>query len=260
MALPDTICYEYPFSKTARLFLRFEQLMSRFDAYTQHLSLRETESSIQVLLDLFDLTSRVDLKGDVLREFDRLKVSLEKRLTAATETDERSLLEQQKQRLQELTSHVNRLGGQVVAHLVNHDFFNAIRQRNSIPGGLNSFDLPLYHYWLRLPLSQRQDELQKWIAPFEHLNVAVATVLALIRNNNPIEALCAEHGYYERALDTAAPVQMIRLWLPTDAACFPEISGGKHRLSIRFFEPLEFSKRPRQDESRIKFELMNCTL
>ncbi len=259
MAATDRICYEYPFSKTARLFMRFEQLMSRFDVFSAQVNVWEAESAIQVLLDLFDLTSRVDLKGDVLREFDRLKVSLDKRMATADEA-QLAHLQQQKQRLQELTSHVNRLGGQLVSHLVNHEFFNAIRQRNSIPGGLNSFDLPLYHFWLSLPLAQRQQELQRWIAPFEHIHLAVATVLALIRTNNPIESLHSEHGYYERSLDTLNTLQMIRLWLPTEAKCFPEVSGGKQRLSIRFFEPEDFGKRPRQTNRPLDFELMSCTL
>jgi cell division protein ZapD len=46
--------------------------------------------------------------------------------------------------------------------------------------------------------------------------------------------------------------------LPIDHACYPEINGGKHRFTIRFFEHPVPAERPLQTNHDVAFELACC--
>ena len=53
--------------------------------------------------------------------------------------------------------------------------------------------------------------------------------------------------------------QMVRIRLPKDLPCIPEISANKYALNIRFTAQ-EGSQRPRTVETDVEFELTFCNL
>ena len=59
-------------------------------------------------------------------------------------------------------------------------------------------------------------------------------------------------------LDTAAPCHLIRVMLADDAACYPEISGSKHRFTVRFLELPDLDARPAQTRDDVPFRLVCC--
>ena len=71
----------------------------------------------------------------------------------------------------------------------------------------------------------------------------------------------AENGFFQKILDTKLTYQLIQLWVPKTESVIPEISVGKHRLTIRFLD-IDYEKRPQQTKKTIAFEMTQivCTL
>lgn len=256
--MPNNITYEQPLSERIRLFMRFEQLMHRFKATANNLSVHDTHSATLILLELYALTSRIDLKADVIREIERIIVNLEKLGMIKSIDQQRlgSIVDKLREELSKLHTSSGPLGG----HLKEHELFNMLRQRDSVPGGINSFDLPQYHYWLCNPAEQRQQQLLNWIMPYEILNHPISLLLTLIRESSGKKIILAKQGFFKQTLDTRHPHLMLRIWLPKDSDFYPEVSSGKHRFNIRFLELKDLSTRPQQTQEDVSFELMCCSL
>lgn len=141
----------------------------------------------------------------------------------------------------------------------NNEFLSSIKQRNHIAGGACDFDLPAYHFWLSQPEEKRVMDIQSWMEPFEPIQQSVNLILRLIRDSAQTSQEVAEAGFFQKSLDANSCCQMIRVTLEGDTACFAEISGGKHRFTIRFMQS-GFSDRPTQTDQDIPFKLTCCML
>ncbi|MDD5216280.1 MAG: cell division protein ZapD, partial [Methylococcales bacterium] len=59
-------------------------------------------------------------------------------------------------------------------------------------------------------------------------------------------------------LDTNLPNQLLRVSVDAEQPYFVEISGGKHRCTIRFMQPSPNGQRPIQATQDVPFTLMRC--
>lgn len=70
---PYMIGYEQPLNEKIRLFMRLELLMGRFQ---YHISTdpkpEDTVAALHLLLDLYNLSARLDVKSEILKEIDRM--------------------------------------------------------------------------------------------------------------------------------------------------------------------------------------------
>ena len=81
----------------------------------------------------------------------------------------------------------------------------------------------------------------------------------MIRNSaRPTQEKMTE-GMFQQSLDTTEAYQLIRIGLPITPAYFAEISGGKHRFTIRFMEP-DPQGRARPVMTDVPFLLTCCML
>jgi cell division protein ZapD len=62
---------------------------------------------------------------------------------------------------------------------------------------------------------------------------------------------------FQRTLKSSAPAQMVRVGLARNSSVFTEISGNKHRFSVRFLETVDNGK-PKQTKEDIAFQLTAC--
>jgi len=141
-----------------------------------------------------------------------------------------------------------------------NELFNAVRQRSSIPAGTCDFDLPGYHHWLQRPDIERRGDLESWQSSFDGLMEAVALCLKLVRESGVSSHEHAPGGLFQRALETATPCQMVRFMLPASSRCFPEISAGRHRFTIRFMTQSPAAERPQQMQDDVDFRLVCCVI
>jgi cell division protein ZapD len=254
----DTITYEQPLLERMRLFMRIEELMHRFRFSLEGKSGWETHCALTTLIEILDLTNRVDLKRELMKELERQIANLSRLVSEPSVDQDRlnRIIDQQRALIEE----IHTINGQLDQHIKANDLFGSIRQRNAIPGGTCDFDLPAYHYWLARPASERRELLHTCSRPFQEINEAVGLVLKLIRNSAEPRTTVAPRGFYEQALDSSVPWQMIRITLPSDTPCYPEISAGRQRFSVRFLKPGDMTQRARQCEQDITFELACCAL
>jgi cell division protein ZapD len=151
--------------------------------------------------------------------------------------------------------------GPLGAQLRDNEFIKAVTQRSAIPGGTCTFDMPQYHYWLQLPEDVRVNELASWFNSLLPLKQAVSLLVELIRTSSSPESRVAHQGFYQQALDTKAPVQLLRVTLPYSDGMIAEISGGKHRFSVRFMHVKDgITKRPVQVLQDVAFDLSICIM
>jgi cell division protein ZapD len=251
----NTVVYEHPLNERIRTFLRLEHLFSRIYFFLPQDEQWATRSALDGLLDILAITARADIKTEILKELDRhatILARIGKQPGVDTSTLSRVLEE-----LEQVADKVYKLGGQIAQPLRENDFIKTIIQRNSIPGGTCNFDVPQFHHWLCQPHPLRHREMQQWLADLEPIRDAINLLLSLARGSTTPRAIRAEEGFYQDTLDAQAPVQMVRIELDASTDLFPEISGHKHRFSIRFLEAND-TERPVKSERDVDFLLTCC--
>jgi cell division protein ZapD len=209
------------------------------------------------LFELLTIFGRGDLKTEAIKELERLQTNL-LRLSEYPNVN-RERLGELLQQIENLTGTLRASNMQLGQHLKDNDFLHSIRKRSTIPGGSCDFDLPDYHYWLKLPAERRISDLENWFQDFDSIRNTTELVLQLIRNSTPSTSQVAKKGLYQQNLDTNIPYQMVRVLLPPDTYCFPEISGGKHRFSVRFMD-FTIDKQTHPVEEDVYFDLCCCAI
>jgi len=136
----------------------------------------------------------------------------------------------------------------------------SFKQRISIPGGTCNFDLPRLHYWLNQPAIKRKQDLSKWFCDLAPIKKSTYLTLDMIRNSTNPTRETAESGFYQKPIESNLSCQLIRVFLPSTSLYYPEISGGKHRFTIRFMEEIATDTRPVQTRNDVDFELHCCIL
>ena len=251
------ITYEQPLNERIRQFLRLEHLFQQAQHTLQGESAWESRSSLSCLTDILEILSRNDIKTDVLKFLERIQTNLSQlRDSSAVDRDRLNLI------LSELEQHYSQLHaikGNLAQNLKDHHLISSLLQRSSVAAGVNSFDIPLFHYWLQQPAEARIATLQQWYDTLDVLHQPVSLVLELIRKSaEPVTEL-AEQGFFQQALDSNRTYQLIRVTMAIDTPYFAEISGGRHRISIRFLQAQD-SERPTQSQENIPFQLSCCAL
>jgi cell division protein ZapD len=253
----NIITYEQPLNERIRTFLRLEFLFQQANHGLQHRSPWDTRASLTNLIEILNVFGRTDLKTEVIKELERLTAILS-RLEANPDVDS-TKLNVIMDKIDLLVDRLHSYQGQVGQELKDNEFLTAIKQRSSIPGGTCDFDLPVYHYWLKHAAEERDAQMRRWLSAFDTFRTAIDLVLRLVRESASIKQETASGGFYQQSLDTGTPYQLIRVSLPVDVDCFAEISGGKHRFTVRFMEMNGFD-RPFQTNRDVAFTLNCCAI
>lgn len=251
------IIYEQPLLEKIRIFLRLEQLVKRFNFHIQDHPAQSSESAIGLLLELYNLSARLDLKSEILKEIDRQAIVIQQRrsqgqVDAVTQDD---VLES----LSEASARLYALQGPLGQRLKNHSFFTVLHQRSSLPGGINGFDIPLYQYWLSKPIEARLKDLHYWVEPYQTANNAIQIIMLLIRGCNFGEMTVAKGGFYQSTLDLKTSYQLLRIEIPNDVDYYPEVSAGRQRFSVRFVSIQDMEERGKQVMEDVDFKLTLCS-
>lgn len=248
--------YEQPLNERIRTFLRLEKLFQQFAFHVRHGSEWNHPIAIEAITELINFTSRSDIKLETLKELERQYARLE-RLTKRPQIDLQqlsTLLKNIENRIQDLkTNH-----GQIGQELLQVELLNSIRQKSSLPGCICSFDLPVFTFWLNHPEPVRKKHLEQWFEPFKILDRSVQLILDVLRHSVEDTDENAHGGFFQKAMDTNQAVQLLRIAVDERSDCYPEISAGKHRFSVRFMSNKNPSSRPEQCQHDISFKLWMC--
>jgi cell division protein ZapD len=256
--LTDNIIYEQPLNERIRTFLRLEFLFSRIDIAMSGSSEQHNRDAIDSLLQVLSVFERSDLKSEIIKELERLIATLSA-LENAPGVDRKALDDLLSELDQVLDSlHVKKTA--IGQELRDNTFLYSIRQRSIIPGGTCDFDLPSYHFWLKhTSESSRKHQLNVWLEEFSGARAAINTTLHLVRESTHFVPTTAVSAFYQHSLDSNQPNQLIRVQIPRDAPYYPEISGGKHRFTVRFIQ-FDLAERSQQSTDDIVFSLSCCAM
>jgi cell division protein ZapD len=143
--------------------------------------------------------------------------------------------------------------------LRTNEWLMSIKQRAGIPGGVCEFDVPSYHYWLGLGEERRKEDLKNWLNPLVPMHDAIVIILRILRGSGSTSKLIAPNGAYQQMLGGIKPAQMLKIDIPDNVQCFPEVSANKYAINIRF-NILDFTQKPQKYDEDVNFSLTLCNL
>lgn len=254
----ETITYEQPLNERIRSFLRLEKLFQQFSYHIKQESPWNNNCCLDALLELLGFTTRSDIKLEVIKELERQHTRLES-LSKRPQVDHSqldSILRNLKSRIDEMQQG----SGQIGKELQNIDIMNAIKQKMNLPGVICDFDLPAFRFWQNREGAIRTQHLQAWFEPFRNLDRSVQLILDVVRHSAEESSETAEGGFFQKSLDSNQSIMLIRIILPQGSDYYPEISGGKHRFSVRFLKHDDPANRPEQVSRDVDFKLQMCSI
>jgi len=227
------ITYEQPLNEHIRLCLRLEQLFTALHYHLKDSSSHGSRLAVETLLKIVDVADRPDLKTKLLQTLTQQAAALSQ-LEQAPQVD--------RQKLHEILHNLDRLidalhhnnATKMGETLRQHPFLKQIRLQLYNPAGVCNFNVPAFALWLHQPDSKRANDLNEWIQGFALLEEIISTILSLTRDSSPTQNVTANNVFYQQTMDPSLQWQMVRIIVKTEFSVYPEISVGKHRLSIRF--------------------------
>lgn len=255
--MSDQITFEHPLNEKSRILLRLSHL---FEQCCHHLEIDtewDSRAAIDCQINITSILSRADIKSELIKQLKNYDEYLNS--ISSVPGIDRGKLQNILQQLAKASQRVVNIEGQLGQQVRNNEFINSIIQRSSIPGGTFDFDLPEYHHWLNKPFQYRQQHLQAWQNELTPIRETIDLLLNMIRGSVPAEKKLAESGFFQQSLSGYRSPQLIRVSLHKDNDLFAEISGGKHRFSIRFLHS-KINHPPKQSDQNIAFNLAICAL
>lgn len=256
--MPNKFIYEQPLNERIRSFLRLEFLFRQVRHHLDGSTEWDSRSSLSSLLEIMTIFGRSDLKSEVMKELERHTANLA-RLEQNPGVDG-SQLSDLLGELDILNDQLHAISGPIGTQLKHHEFLSTVQQRSAIPGGTCDFDVPEFHFWLQRPSEQRLQDLVSWLETYNVIGRSIRLILRLTRGSNLFKEQVAGDGFYQKTLDPNVPCQLVRVALPENSKYFAEISGGRHRFTIRFMEQPSINQRPVQTRNDIDFELACCII
>ena len=256
--MADNHVYEQPLNEKIRAFLRLEKLFQQYSFHLKHGSDWNNRVAIDSILEILAYTTRSDIKLEILKELERQHTRLE-RLSKRPQIDQAQLSAVLKN-IQKRMGDLQAISGQVGQETKNVELLASIAQKSSVPGSICDFDLPALKHWLMLSKEKRQKHIEKWFQPFGHLDRSIQLILDVLRHSAESTDEIAPNGFFQKSLDTNQAIQLLRIEIPADSECYPEISAGKHRFSVRFMKNNNPAVRPEQCKSDVNFKLKMCMI
>lgn len=256
--MQNKIIFEQPLNERMRNLLRLEHLFELIQFRSSDSSKWDCRSILESLLEINDLLSRSDLKTELIKELERHSTMLNT-LKNNPAVDQKRL-QIVNDDIKELLIILRDKSYQPGTQLKQDELVTSFKQRISIPGGTCNFDLPRFHYWLNQPTLKRKQDINNWANDLEPISKATNIALDMIRNSTNSIREKAETGFYQKPIESSLSCQLIRVLLPSASRYYPEISGGKHRFTIRFMEESATDSRPVQTRNDVDFELHCCIL
>ncbi len=256
MQQPTPTLYEFPLNEKMRNLMRIENQFAQFEHFSTRTSIWDSQTSLMVLLDIVNSIEKNDIKNEITKELERSIATLSN-LTDAPAVNSYRL----QQTLDDLKTHLHamqNISGKILRPLREEDLLNVIRQRTSVGSSINCFEIPNFYFWINKSGDYRQQQLKKWFEEIKPIATATTMLLNLSRDSATFDIRLAENGFFQKSLNTQQACQMVRIEIPSDSAYFPETSGSKHRISVRFLTYENTNQRPIQVAGDVEFAMSCC--
>ncbi len=250
------ILYEHPFNERIRTLLRLEDLFERSTFFLEQDHVREHHAALMTLFEIADVTSRTDLRSELIKELDRQRHLL--MMYRGNPAIEPTMLENMIVDIENTLSKLNQMHGKAGQHFSDNEWLNSIRNRAAVPGGTCRFDLPSYYAWQQKSAEERRSYIRKWEAPFLPIRDAARIVLKIVRESSQVATVTAVEGSYQQMLSGRA-YQLMQIRVAPELHVIPEASANRHMLWIRFTTQ-DGDMRPHPIDKEVPFQLSLCNL
>ncbi len=257
--IPLVDIFEQPLSERYRLFLRLEQVFARIDHHLSGDSIWDTHAAIAAILELSQIVTRGDSKLELIKELDRQRGALERLGSQASDQLDQQRLADILDGQERLLASLHERPGAIGQELKSNELLNQLQQRTSAGGRPGIIEMPGYQRWLQRSASERHDTIESWLKPLEPARQGIDRCMALVRDTVEWQSLSAPGGFYEQMLPPGHTIQLLRVRPSADAGpCFPEVSAGRQRFTVRFYQQDTPAHRAQQIRRDIAFELACC--
>ena len=246
--------YELPLNERLRTFMRIEFLFDRLKEFSGSKNHWEIRTTVHTLLEIYTILARTDVRREVLADLDRYIIQM-KRFQSMPDADNEmatNLLED----LNSIKERMIKLGTGYLHPLRDDDFISALLHRHTLPGGKAEFDMPRYKFWLESDSKAVKNDLNRWINVIKPVCGGIEKLMWIIRESSEPIATVAKSGQYNHQIGKTAQISLIRVFLENTSA-YPEISGGRHMIAIRFLDR-DSNGQFIQTEENIEFKLSLC--
>ncbi|CAK0758184.1 Cell division protein ZapD [Gammaproteobacteria bacterium] len=255
--MADSIVYELPLNERVRTILRLDFLARQFEHFSKGNSVWDSRAAVESLLDATVLVERADLRSELIKELER-QLAILAPLEQSPGVDVARLREI----LDEFDLALDRLkarNGPVAPCLRTDQLLVDVQNRIGLPGGTCDFDLPYYHAWLERTPDARKQDLLRWAEELKPVWDTTELLLHIIRGTGIAESRTGEKGVFQINFSPEQSCQLVRVILPLEVSYYPEMSGDRHRVTIRFIAA-QPEGRPIQVNEDIPFRLIRCIL
>lgn len=254
---PTTFTFEQPMNEAMRICLRLEWLFQQMHQNAHASTPQHTRLCMRAMLGALDVATRPDLKTKLMQSLTQQLSHLHALESNPYNTPLTNIIDQLQQAAESLHRTPHRIGETMRCN----EFLNAIRLQFATPGGVYDFSTPAYALWLQTSSHDQQTQFQNWFKEFSLLENVCKQLLYVTRHGSPIITADIQNGFYHQTLDNRKTYHLIQLTLPLSLNLYPEISAGKHRLSIHLSQT-QFAQqgRPAKSDHSGRFPLtLACT-
>ncbi len=239
--------------------LRLERTLSRMRYFMEQRDERSAMACMDILFELIDLTTRPDLKKDLIQELQRIRQILSGANCppAVSHAEACRFLEQIDACISTLLSPDPTLRGPQT--LRDNDWLSTIRTRSKLPGGCCDFDLPSFHYWLGRPYEERKAQFEIWLRGMSPIEGAIECVLTILRSTVRIRHCQAKAGNFNLPAPNPINWALVQIAMSKDSPHIPEVNVNKFMLWIHFLDAQKQMKTPPSRDD-FEFELGICGL
>ena len=250
------ITYEQPVNELTRVCLRLEFLFKQLKNQTQPGQKPDIQYTVALLIDIIRVLDRPDFKSKITQELHRY-ISIFAKLRESPDIDAQALNEKLKE-LHYFLDYLTKLPGKLGQTLRDNEFLTMIRLQLNSPGSGCCTSMPAYKCWLERPLEKNIAQIKQWLSTLDAIEKITQLILSIVRGTGKERSLTADNGFYHEAMQTSPSCQLLRITLPQASPYYPEISAGKHRLTIRFITDDLLSQE--QVNRDINFQLTCCCI
>lgn len=249
----EHIIYEQPVAENIRNFLKCEYLYEKYAHALTHGDIWSIRSSIATMIEISDFVLRINLKIELLKELEKLKLYI----NMLKENNFIDILkyDEYHEKIIECLNKLNEIENNPSKTIVSNDFLMQIKNKLHIPGGDNFFDNPSYLNFLVSNKSNIIDNINKWFHPFKYLFVASELILSIKRSNSKFEQFTSDMSFFEKRLDSSARIDLVRIRLKKDINVFPDISVNRQNINIIFKYSIGSQMLSKTVEDNVNFEL-----
>ena len=247
--------YELPLNERLRTFMRIEFLYSRLKYFSSNLDDNwQTRTVIHTLLEIYSILSRTDVRREVLADLDRYIMQMQ-RFQSAPDADN-NMVNDVLEDLDSIKDQVVDIGTDYLLKLREDEFIASLLHRHTLPGGKAEFDMPKYKFFLESNKKNVVTQINGWIDIMRPICEGIDKLMWIIRESNEPIATVAVGGQYNHQIERRTQISLVRI-ITNDTNVYPEISGGRHLIAVRFFNQNKDGEYV-QFEDNVEFKISLC--